>query len=561
MPRRRTVPDPAADRALDRDWSVCEADEAVAAQGADAERGLTREEADRRRAQHGPNELDAAPPEPAWRRFARQFADPLVYLLLAAVAVSLAAWAAEGAAGVPIEALVIVAIVLANALLGFFQEARAADAVAALQSMSEVTAGVVRDGRTQRIPAAQIVPGDILLLGEGDSVAADARLLRTASLQIAEASLTGESQPVVKSPAALAEPAPLGDRASMVFKGTAVTQGTGRAVVTGVGMGTEMGRIAAMLSSTEDEKTPLAQEIEGVGRVLGISVIVIALVIMATIALTSGVHSLREAIDILLVGVSLAVAAVPEGLPAILSVVLSLGVQAMSRRNAIITSLSSVETLGSASVICSDKTGTLTRNEMTMVRSSTSSGTAELEGIGYAPEGRVLVDGTPLPEHPETLPQRLEQTSLLVGGALASDAVVERREGAWEVLGDPTEAALVVAERKAGLRSQREGALRPRRRGAVHLRAQDDVGPRGGLRPGRVRGHPRRPPRNRPSTPGTLPSAPGTRPSVPGIPPCSSSPRAPPTSCSSAAPTASSARRPLRWTTRRGRASRRTSGP
>ncbi|SNC62277.1 plasma-membrane calcium-translocating P-type ATPase/potassium and/or sodium efflux P-type ATPase,TIGR01523 [Kytococcus aerolatus] len=441
----------------ERDWALVDGPEVAAELGTDPEHGLSVAEAAARLEQHGPNELDAEPPEPAWKRLARQFSDPLIHLLLAAIVISVAAWWFEGAHGFPVDAVVILLIVVANAIIGYVQEGRAADAVAALQRMSEVTAGVVRDGQQLRVPATEVVPGDLLVLAEGDSVPADARLLRASSLQVAEASLTGESQPVTKSPATLAEHVPLGDRTNMVFKGTAVTQGLGRAVVTDTGMGTEMGHIARMLNETEQEATPLEREIAGVGKVLGLSVIVIALVVMGAVALTSDIRTAQDAVDVLLLGVSLAVAAVPEGLPAILSLVLSIGVQAMSRRNAIIKSLSSVETLGSASVICSDKTGTLTRNEMTMVRVRSRSGAAEISGVGYAPEGDVLVEGAPLLEQDPELDLREEDIVVLSGGTLASDAEVRQEEdGSWSVIGDPTEAAFVVAEQKAGLTQRRQ---------------------------------------------------------------------------------------------------------
>ncbi|WP_035253602.1 cation-translocating P-type ATPase [Agrococcus lahaulensis] len=452
-----TASTPTGAPAGQRDWSLVDAAAAARELEVDADAGLTAGQAAERRARFGPNELDAAPPEPAWRRLLRQFADPLIYLLLGAIVISVVAWLFEGAHGLPIDAIVIALIVVANAILGFVQEARAADAVAALQDMTAVTATVVRDGRAERVPASELVPGDVLALAEGDSVGADARLLSASSLQLAEASLTGESVPVTKSPATLAEPVQLGDRRNMVFKGTAVAQGVGRAVVTATGMATEMGRIATMLAETEQEPTPLQREIAAVGRTLGIAVVVIAVVVMAAIGLTSGIGSLEEAVDVLLVGVSLAVAAVPEGLPAILSLVLSIGVQAMSRQGAIVKSLSSVETLGSASVICSDKTGTLTRNEMTMLTVHTGSGVADITGVGYAPEGEVLVDGSPLLEADPALGIRAEDIVVLSGGMLASDAEVRQDEdGGWVVVGDPTEAAFVVAERKAGLSGRRE---------------------------------------------------------------------------------------------------------
>ncbi|MFA4840926.1 MAG: cation-translocating P-type ATPase [Agrococcus sp.] len=438
------------------EWTLVDATTAAREAGTDTGAGLTAEEVGERRRRWGANELDAAPPEPAWRRVVRQFADPLIVLLLVAVAISTAAWLFEGAHGAPVDAIVILLVVVANALLGYAQEAKAADAVAALKDMTAVAASVVRDGRIERVPAAELVPGDLLALSEGDSVGADARLLTSSSLQIAEAALTGESAPVTKSTGPLAGPVPLGDRRNMVFKGTAVTQGVGRAVVTATGMRTEMGRVAALLADTEQEPTPLQREIARVGRTLGIAVVVIAAVVMLAIGLTSGIRSVQDAVDVLLVGVSLAVAAVPEGLPAILSVVLSIGVQAMSERGAIVKNLSSVETLGSASVICSDKTGTLTRNEMTMLKVHSRSGVADISGVGYAPEGDVLVEGRPLLEQDPELDLREEDIVVLSGGTLASNAEVRQDDdGSWVVVGDPTEAAFVVAERKAGLSERR----------------------------------------------------------------------------------------------------------
>jgi P-type Ca2+ transporter type 2C len=226
--------------------------------------------------------------------------------------------------------------------------------------MAAVTATVVRDGREERIAAAEVVPGDVMLLAEGDAVSADGRLAEASSLTVAEAALTGESEPVLKDVALLAEPAGLGDRLNMVFNGTAVTRGRGRAVVTATGMATEMGRIAGLLGRTGEQQTPLQRELDRVGRMLGIAVIGFAVVVVAAILLTSELETASDAVSVLLVGVSLAVAAVPEGLPAVLSVVLALGVQRMARRHAIVKKLSSVETLGSASAVCSDKTGTLT---------------------------------------------------------------------------------------------------------------------------------------------------------------------------------------------------------
>ncbi len=363
------------------------------------------------------------------------------------------AWVADGADGVPYEAIVIGAIVLLNGVLGFVQEARAEQAVAALQRMAAATARVVRDGQTQRIAAADVVPGDLLLLAEGDAVSADARLVEVASLTVAEASLTGESEAVAKETAPLDAPAALGDRLNMVFDGTAVTRGRGRAVVTATGMATEIGSIARLLGRTAEQRTPLQREVARIGKMLGIAVIAIAIVVVAAILVTAEVDQASDVVDVLLVGVSLAVAAVPEGLPAVLSVVLALGVQRMAHRRAIVKRLSSVETLGSASVICSDKTGTLTKNEMTIEKVVTASGEVDITGNGYRPEGELLVDGRPLAD--ATL--LAEVRFVIGGGSLANDAALEEVDGEWVVHGDPTDAAFLVAEAKIeGLTEARE---------------------------------------------------------------------------------------------------------
>ena len=433
-----------------RPWSEAPG-ELAARLGSDLEAGLATAEAARRLAAHGPNELAAEPPVPAWRRFLAQFRDPLVYLLLGAIAISILAWMADGASGWPVDAMVIVVIVLLNAVLGFVQEAKASSAVAELAKMTEVMSSVLRGGAVRRIPSRELVPGDVLLLAEGDAVGADARLAVAAALRVQEASLTGESAPVTKEAAVLPADTALAERRSMVFKGTAVAQGTGLAIVTATGMRTEMGAIAGMLDATEAEPTPLQREVARLGRVLGIAVLAVAVVVMATLFLLADIDSLGDAVTVLLLGVSLAVAAVPEGLPAILSVVLALGVQRMARRRAIVKRLASVETLGSASVICSDKTGTLTRSEMTIQRVATASGTSRVTGVGYAPEGEVLAGDGALPPA-----QRAEDIVVLSGGSLAGNAQLRQGDdGSWEIQGDPTEAAFLVAERKLGVHERR----------------------------------------------------------------------------------------------------------
>ena len=427
------------------------ADEALSAAGVDPGTGLSSVEAASRLVSHGPNELRSRPREAAWRRFLKQFADPLVYLLFGAMVISLAAWFLEGAGGLPIDVVVILLIVLANAVIGFVQENRAADAVAALADMTAARATVLRDGKLATVPAADLVPGDVLVLGEGDAVAADARLISASSLQVQEASLTGESAAVTKTVTPLLELGSLGDRHNMVFKGTAVARGVGRAVVTGTGMDTEMGRIATLLDETADEPSPLQREIAQISRTLGVLVIGIAVVVMIVVAAVNGVSSFHEAVDILLLGVSLAVAAVPEGLPAILSLVLAIGVQAMARRNAVMKDLHSVETLGSVSVIASDKTGTLTKNEMTIREIVTPSGRVELTGTGYEPVGAAAIAG-------DEARTRAEAERTLAAGALANNAQLAKVNGTWEVQGDPTEAAFLVAQHKLDGVSERIGA-------------------------------------------------------------------------------------------------------
>jgi magnesium-transporting ATPase (P-type) len=436
-----------------REPSMRDAQEVAKALGTDLSAGLATPEAARRLAEHGPNELRAAATVAAWRRALSHFQDPLVYLLLAAIVVALAAWAVEGAHGWPTDAIVIMAVVLVNAALGAFQEAKAANAVAALARMTQASSAVIRDGRQARIPSAQLVRGDLLVLGEGDAVGADARLLQALSLRVQEASLTGESQAVLKDVATLAQPAALGDQLGMVFKGTAVVEGAGRAVVTATGMDTQVGQIAHLLEATAEQPTPLQVELAGVGRMLAGAVVVIAVVVVSTILLLSEIRGAGDVIAVLLLGVALAVAAVPEGLPAILSLVLAMGVQRMARHNAVVKKLSSVETLGCASVICSDKTGTLTRSEMTIERVVTASGHVQVSGVGYEPVGRFERDGALL----QPGPLHSEQIVVLSGGSLAGNADLRQAAGGrWEIHGDPTEAAFLVAEHKLGATQRRK---------------------------------------------------------------------------------------------------------
>ncbi len=317
--------------------------------------------------------------------------------------------------------------------------------------MTAPQTNVVRDGAIERINTTDVVPGDVIVLGEGDSISADGRLFAAASLRVAEASLTGESVPVGKKTDTLVQAKALGDRANMVFNGTSVTQGTGRAIVTSTGMGTQVGKIADLLQATEDDDSPLQKEMNHVSKILGIAVCAIAVIVLAALAITEGFHDVHDVIDSLLLAVSLAVAAVPEGLAAILTVVLALGVQRMAMHHAIVKKLHSVETLGSASVICSDKTGTLTRNEMTVERIVTPSGEVRLTGTGYAPEGRMVAGEQAQPVAGSAA--EAEAIATLAVGALANDGELRENttdsgDARWEAIGDPTEVSLIVAARK-----------------------------------------------------------------------------------------------------------------
>ncbi len=421
-------------------------DDVARALDTDIHRGLDESKARARLAHGGANELTSKPPIPAWRQFLKQFHDTLVILLLVATAISVGLWVYERETALPYEALAIFAIVLVNAVMGYLQELRAETAVAALRATTAAEATVIRDGNRQRIAACTIVAGDLILIEEGDTIPADARLVQSVALQTAEAALTGESLPLTKHAGEIDSTVALGDQANMVFSGTTATYGRATAIVTATGMQTEMGRIAVLLRETPDEQTPLQLELDRTGRRLGAVVIAIAVAIVAAIILVEDVRGLSGFIDVLILGVALAVAAVPEGLPAIVTAVLAVGVERMARRHAIVRHLATVETLGSASVIASDKTGTLTKNEMTVRLVVTASGRAEFSGSGYAPDGDVQREGSGAIDPA----MQAELTRVLTIAECASNAQVRQIDGRWMVQGDPTEGALIVAARKAG---------------------------------------------------------------------------------------------------------------
>ena len=430
----------------------------VSALGSDPAHGLSGAVAQQRLEQYGPNRLKSAPETPWWRRLLEQFQNFLVIILLVATVISMVEWLLQDPreTDLPYEAIVILLIVVLNALLGFIQESRAERSVRALMALAAPESTIIRDGERQRIAADQIVPGDIVMVEAGDRVPADARLIENANLHTDEAPLTGESVPVAKDTQPIDGDVGIGDRRNMLFASTVATYGRGRAIVVATAMGTEVGRIAGLLEAAEKEPTPLQQELDRTGKRLSVIMLGICAVVFATGLLTSPVFNLNAILSLFLFAVALAVAAIPEALPAIVTVGLSLGVRRMAAANAIVRKLPAVETLGAATVICSDKTGTLTRNEMTVRAIATCGALVDVEGSGYIPEGAFTVKGAPLAE---TSPVRDAVAQTLRAAALANDAALTNSEGRWRVQGDPTEGALIVAARKFGITEDELTAL------------------------------------------------------------------------------------------------------
>lgn len=399
-------------------------------------RGLTAAQAQQRQLEHGSNILPPAKHQGPLLRFMLQFHNILIYVLLAAAVVTafLGHWVDSG---------VIVGVVVINAVIGFIQEGKAEKALDAIRQMLSFNAQVLRDGRRYDIPAQQLVPGDIVFLASGDKVPADLRLLEVRSLHIEEAALTGESVAADKSVEPVLVDAPLGDRSCMAYSGTLVTYGQGVGVVVAIGAATEIGRISAMLAEVQVLATPLLRQLAVFGRWLTWAILVLA---GSAFAFGVWVRSYAAA-DMFLVAVGIAVAAIPEGLPAIMTITLAIGVQRMARRNAIIRRLPAVEALGSVTVICTDKTGTLTRNEMTVRRVMTAAALFEVSGAGYAPQGGFAIDDSEinLAEYPVL--QEIGQVALL-----CNDAALSQAGGQWQLTGDPTEGALISLAFKTGLK-------------------------------------------------------------------------------------------------------------
>lgn len=396
--------------------------------------GLSREEADSRLEQFGANRLPEPPKEGALKRFFKHFHNILIYILLSAALVTalLGHWVDTG---------VILGVVVINAVIGFIQEGKAEQALEGLRKMLSLHAQALRDGQWREVDAEQLVPGEIVRLRSGDRVPADLRLLETINLRVEESALTGESLPVAKNTEEVAADAGVGDRFGMAFSGTLVATGRGTGVVVATGVATEIGKINRMISEVEKMATPLTRQMEHFGKILSV-----AIVIMAGLVFLTGWTFHQYTIDeLFLAAIGFAVAAIPEGLPAILTITLALGVQRMAGRNAITRKLNAVETLGSVTVICSDKTGTLTRNEMTVLELVTDGGTYQAEGVGYAPHGEILRG-----EVRAELADHQDLHRLVEILAVCNDSTIHQEEGQWLVNGEPTEGALRTLAAKAG---------------------------------------------------------------------------------------------------------------
>jgi magnesium-transporting ATPase (P-type) len=432
----------------DRSWHAATAADALAAVGSHAERGLTEAEASARAARLGPNALPEPPGRTLFGVVLGQFRSPLVWLLFVAAAVATAL-------GHLSDAVVIAVVVATNAVIGAVQEGRAEQSLRALRKLAELRARVVRDGSERVIPAREVVPGDVLILEAGDAVAADARLLHGASFRTAEAALTGESVPVQKSTDPLPAATGLADRSNLVFAGTHVASGRARAVVVATGTATEVGRIAALAESAAQPETPLEHRVSRLGRVIVVGAALVFVLVNA-VGLARGLPLTQ----LLMVSISQVVGIIPEGLPVAMTIALAVGVQRMARRHAVVRKLSAVETLGCTTVICSDKTGTLTRNEMTVVTLSLPDGReVSVSGAGYEPFGELRIGAAPAEREPAVL-------ALLEAVALCTDATLTgpHDDGArWRPVGDPTEVALVTLARKGGVDPTDLRARTPRR--------------------------------------------------------------------------------------------------
>ncbi|MCA1995540.1 MAG: HAD-IC family P-type ATPase, partial [Coleofasciculus sp. S288] len=449
-------------------WHTVDVEKALSELGSNAEIGLTSQQVEERLQQYGPNELEETAGRSSWEILLDQFKNIMLVMLIAVAIISgaldLLAVHQGKTEGVPFkDTIAILAIVILNGILGYLQESRAEKAMAALKSLSSPKVRVIRNGRVLEVDAKQLVPGDIMLLEAGVQVSADGRLVEQANLQIREAALTGEAHAVNKEAYLhLSEETSLGDRINLVFQGTEVVQGRAKVLVTNTGMRTELGKIAAMLQAVESEPTPLQQRMSQLGNVLvSGSLILVALVVVAGMLhsyFTLGRFDLGVLQKLVEVSLSMAVAVVPEGLPAVITVTLALGTQRMVRRRALIRKLPAVETLGSVTTICSDKTGTLTQNKMVVQRVDTVTDTLRITGEGYEPTGEFLRN-----EQRVAVDQYPDLQTLLVACVLCNDAILQYENKEWIILGDPTEGALIVLAGKGGVDHQSLNGKMPRR--------------------------------------------------------------------------------------------------
>ncbi|WP_138497855.1 cation-translocating P-type ATPase [Nostoc sp. PA-18-2419] len=433
-------------------WHSLDVDKALDLLDSNADSGLTSEDIQQRLQKYGPNELKENAGRSAWQILLDQFSNIMLLMLIGVALISgfLDLWAWRTGSLKPGEVpfkdtIAILAIVILNGILGYVQESRAEKALAALKKLTSPLVRVMRDARLVEVAAKELVPGDMMLLEAGMQIAADGRLIEQSNLQVRESALTGEAEAANKQ-ATLNLPAEtdLGDRINLVFQGTEVVQGRGKVLVTNTGMTTELGKIAAMLQSVESEPTPLQQRMTQLGNVLvSGSLILVAIVVIGGVIQAKGFSNIKELLE---VSLSMAVAVVPEGLPAVITVTLALGTQRMVRQNALIRKLPAVETLGSVTTICSDKTGTLTQNKMVVQSLFTNDKTFRVTGEGYAPTGDFLLNGEKvfLEESPEI-------SALSVACAVCNDSVLQKEKGEWAILGDPTEGALITLAGKAGI--------------------------------------------------------------------------------------------------------------
>ncbi|MEH2007482.1 cation-translocating P-type ATPase, partial [Nostoc sp.] len=444
-------------------WHSLEVDKALDLLDSNADSGLTPQEIQQRLQKYGPNELEETAGRSTWEILLDQFKNIMLLMLIGVALISglIDLWGWRTGTLKPGEVpfkdtIAILAIVILNGILGYVQESRAEKALAALKKLTSPLVRVIRDTRLVELAAKELVPGDVMLLEAGMQIAADGRLIEQSNLQVRESALTGEAEAVNKQATLkLPEETDLGDRLNVVFQGTEVVQGRGKVLVTNTGMTTELGKIAAMLQAVESEPTPLQQRMTQLGNVLVTgSLILVAIVVVGGVIKDGGFKNIQELLE---VSLSMAVAVVPEGLPAVITVTLALGTQRMVRHNALIRKLPAVETLGSVTTICSDKTGTLTQNKMVVQSVSTNNKTFRVTGEGYAPTGDFQLNGQKI-----SLEESPEISALSVACAVCNDSVLQKEQGEWAILGDPTEGALLTLAGKAGIEKDQWNSKLPR---------------------------------------------------------------------------------------------------